>query len=158
MAALSPCKHDCAHLHKILPIRPNRMEPRHAHRRDAWVSAALSGLGWWLEPVPGLRYRSTPACGLPALRACYWAVIMHCCAMRKERSWLSYVAIASQSTRIIAEEITRTDWSLGHAFFHSGFVYFGAMLTKNVTIHKKSTHQFAPVRSRAKGSRLKIKT
>ena len=37
--------------------------------------------GW--TPVPGLRYRSTPACGLPALRACCWAVIMHCCALER---------------------------------------------------------------------------
>ncbi len=88
--------------------------------------------------TPGFRCRYTPACGLPALRACYWAVIMHSCAMRKERSWLSDFAIALQSIQIIAEELPHTRPSASQLAWLSLNRIFGcvsAKKMKNLVFH-----------------------
>ena len=79
-----------------------------------------------------------------------WAQMHHACPAPPARCWsCRHLATSpADSHRLVT-------WP---CYFHSRFVCFDAMLTKSVTIHEKSTHQFAPVRSRAKGSRFKIKT
>ena len=49
------------------------MEPRHPHGRDTGGLPPFQGLDAMRSPIPGFRYRYTPACGLPALRAYYRA-------------------------------------------------------------------------------------